>query len=125
MHHSSWRFVSRALAIILALTWIGQDVRSQDIRSPTGSIADETVDQMADAYIALEAIRTKANDELKDADDQEDARAIRNQAQDAMIQAIQRTGLKLRDFNRLSQLAALDPALADRIRMRMLEREPI
>jgi hypothetical protein len=127
MQHSSGRFLSRALAIGIALTCMGQSVRAQesDIPSPTSSIPAETIDQMADAYIAIKEIRAITQSELGKADDEADARQIREHARNAMIRAVERTGLNLRDFNRLSQLAALDPTLAARIRMRVLERQPI
>lgn len=127
MHHSSRRLVARALAIGIALTCMGQGIRAQEseIPSPTSSIPEETIDQMAAAYIAIEQIRTRANAELSKADDQADAAHIKEHARNAMIRAVERAGLNVRDFNRLMQLSALDPALAARIRTRVLEREPI
>jgi hypothetical protein len=127
MHHFQQRFTSSVFTIGLLLVCMAQNVRAQDfqIPSPSSSIAEETITQLADAYIAIEKIQARANAELKDADDQADARQVIESAQNAIIQAVERTGLDVRDFNRLSEFAALDPTLSERIRIRVMERRPI
>jgi hypothetical protein len=126
MRHFSQRSFLSTLALGIALTcaWSGGWAQEPD-PSPTSFIKDEKIDQMVDAYIAIEAIEARANAELERAEDQSGARQVIENAHDAIVRAVERTGLKVQEFNRISQLAVLDPTLGVRIKARMKERQPI
>ena len=113
------------LAIALACGWGALHAQSEDPPSATSSIGDETINQMADAYLAIHQIHKRAAEALNAAQDQATAQAVIESAERAIIQAVERTGLELEEFNRLVELAALDPTLALRIEARMRERAPI
>ncbi|MET0987062.1 MAG: DUF4168 domain-containing protein [Steroidobacteraceae bacterium] len=120
------QFIQRLVTLVVAVIASG-GLRAQelDIPSPSSFIDEQTIDQLADAYIAIEEIQTRANAELQNAEDQQGAYQVIESAQNAIIRAVERAGLNLRDFNRLSELAALDPTLSARIVERVRERQPI
>ena len=114
-------------ALLLGLAIAQGSPRAQEFELPPASsfIDEKKIDQMATAYIAIEEIRTRATAELAKAEDQQGAMQIIQNAQHAIVRAVERTGLDLREFNRLSELAELDPTLNARIVARVKERQPI
>lgn len=121
------RITLSALVTGLALAIAAPQLCAQDApsASATSVIDDRKIDQMAAAYIAIDEIKTQANQELESAADPAGAHQVIDKAEHAIIQAVERTGLKLQEFNRLSELAALDPTLSARIEVRIRERQPI
>lgn len=118
------RLMLSALAAGMLSAFLGGAAAAQD-EGPTSFIGERTIDQLADAYVAIGKIQAQANADLQQAGDQARAQQVIEAAQGAMIRAVERTGLELREFNRLAELAALDPALNARILARVREREPI
>ena len=125
MRYFSQRLITLFLSVVFALASGGLRAQEPGIPSPSSFVDEQTIDQLADAYIAIEEIQTRANAELQNAADQQGAYHVIESAQNAIIRAVERTGLNLRDFNRLSELAALDPTLNARIVERVRERQPI
>lgn len=85
----------------------------------------EKIDKYADAYLAIEEINEKATQELAKVADPAAAHRVKADAEGAMIEAIERTGLKLQEFNEITEIAATDPALRGRIEARVKERRRI
>jgi Domain of unknown function (DUF4168) len=88
-------------------------------------IEEEKIDQFADAYLVIEEIHTKAASDLEKADDPEQASEIRANAEGMIIQAVERSGLELDEFNRIAELMSVDRELRERIASRVAERRRI
>ena len=88
-------------------------------------LEEEKINQFADAYIAVEEVHVNAAAELKKAPDPAAANEVRANAETRMIQAIERTGLHLQEFNQIVELCALDPALRARVANKVEERRRI
>jgi hypothetical protein len=74
-------------------------------------LQEEKINQFADAYLAVEEVHSKTAAELKTAKDPAAANAVRENAEGHVIQAIERTGLRLQEFNQIVELCAVDPEL--------------
>lgn len=85
-------------------------------------LEEEKIDRFADAYIAVEAIQSNAAEQLRKTQDPQKAFEVKANAEGEIIQAVERSGLKLDEFNEISEMMAADRDLrlkiADRVRER-------
>lgn len=88
-------------------------------------LEEEKINQFADAYLAVEEVHSKTAAELKTAKDPAAANEVRANAETQMIQAIERTGLQLQEFNQIVELCAVDPALRTVVASKVEERRRI
>jgi hypothetical protein len=86
-------------------------------------IDDQKIEKFADAYVAVQTIQTKA---AKDLDSSASDPAKQQQTQAAvendMIAAVERTGLKLEEFNTIVQTMTADADLRARVVAEIRER---
>jgi hypothetical protein len=88
-------------------------------------LEQEKIDQFADAYLAVEEVHFNTAAELEKQTDPAAANEVRANAETRMIQAIERTGLHLQEFNQIVELCAVDPALRARVADKVEERRRI
>jgi hypothetical protein len=88
-------------------------------------IEDKKLDQYADAFVDIEQIKVEASTALESAEDAAAAVAIKEKAEGAIIEAIERSGLKLDEFNQITEVAALDQDVRRRITDRVEKRRII
>ncbi|HEX7116507.1 MAG TPA: DUF4168 domain-containing protein [Steroidobacter sp.] len=90
--------------------------------SEAGQIDEEKLDRFADAYIAVEEIQSDTQKALEAADDPREEYKLRADAEGKIIEAVERSGLKLEEFNRIAERMSQDRELrlkiADRVRQR-------
>lgn len=91
----------------------------------TAPLQEEKIDQFADAYLAVEEVHSKTAAGLKTTTDPAAANEVRANAETQMIQAIERSGLRLQEFNQIVELCALDPALRVVVASKVEERRRI
>ena len=86
-------------------------------------VNEQKIEQFADAYVAVQTIQTKAAKEL---DSSSNDPAKQQQTQQAvekeMIAAVERTGLKLEEFNSIVQTMTADADLRARVVAEIRER---
>lgn len=88
-------------------------------------LEEKKIDQFADAYLVIEEIQSKAAAELETETDPVAAHKVKANAETQMIQAVERSGLQLQEFNQIAELMAMDPALRTKIANRVEERRRI
>jgi hypothetical protein len=88
-------------------------------------LEDEKLDQYATAYVQIEQIEKDASAQLKQAQEPETALAIKEKAEGAIIEAIERSGLKLDEFNQITEVASLDEGVRTKIVERVQKRRSI
>lgn len=81
----------------------------------SAQLEQKKIDQFAQAYIAVEDIHTQAEQELEKVDDPKRAEQVKASAEDRIIQAVERSGLKLDEFNQIAERMAQDRELRLRI----------
>lgn len=79
------------------------------------SIDDEQLDRYADAYLSVEAIRAQAAAQLAETKDATLVDEIKAKAEGEILQAIERSGLTLDEFNQVAELEKIDDKLRGRI----------
>lgn len=88
-------------------------------------LEEKKIDQFADAYLAIEEVHSKAAAELEATADPVAADKIRANAEMQIIQAVERSGLQLQEFNQIVEIMALNPALRSKIAAKVEERRRI
>ena len=130
--------VGAALAAIALCVSLPTSVSAQVPREPSpppeivtptpheaAPLEEEKIKQFADAYLAVEEVHSNAAAALEKAPDPAAANEVRAKAEIQVIQAIERTGLRLQEFNQIVELCAVDPALRARVANKVEERRRI
>lgn len=88
----------------------------------TTPVADAKVDQFATAYVQIQAIQSKASQELSSTADAAKANAVKAQAEGEMIKAVEQSGLQVDEFNQIAQLMTSDEGLRSRVIERLQQK---
>jgi hypothetical protein len=100
-----------------------------DAASPTppeaAQLQESKLDQYADAYLAIQEIHAKASEQLENTDGAAAEYQIKSNAERATIEAVERAGLKLQEFNQITELMTSDPGLRAKIMARVEKRRRI
>lgn len=86
-----------------------------DESAAAAPLPDEKIDQFAEAYVAVEGIQTQAAQQISSAADQEAANAVKVNAETEMIKAVERSGLKVEEFNEIVQAMTADTQLRTKV----------
>jgi hypothetical protein len=93
-----------------------QDPAAEPGAAQSGAMVPEhKIDQFAEAYVAVEGIQTQAAQQIDSAADQEAANAVKVNAESEMIKAVERSGLKVEEFNEIVQAMTADEQLRSRV----------
>jgi Domain of unknown function (DUF4168) len=92
-------------------------------KSAAVGLDDQKIEKFADAYVAVQKIQTEAAAEI-DSTTVDPAKKQETQAaaESQMIAAVERTGLKLEEFNGIVQTMSADPDLRARVVAKIRER---
>jgi hypothetical protein len=85
-------------------------------------VDDRKIDQFADAYLAIEQIHVQTVAQLKQTRDADAANEAKAQAETKIIEAVERSGLRLDEFNQMADLMKIDAGLRQKIASRVQER---
>ena len=98
-----------------------------DVTSPPKAaqqipIDEQKIDKFADAYVAVQTIQTNAAKDLDNTQDPEKQKQTQAAVENEMIAAVERTGLKLEEFNGIVQTMTADADLRARVVAKIRER---
>lgn len=82
----------------------------------TIEITEAAVDKFIEVLQDVESIRGKYVERLQDAEDQQTAMEIQQEAQDKMVEKVQSSGMTVQQFNLIAQAAQQSPEIQQRIR---------
>jgi len=97
---------------------MGPPTAPTQMQPPTDTsaqIADEKVDQFAAAFVAVQDIQAKASQKLNTAKDEQQATEVKATAEKQMVEAVERQGMKVEEFNRIADQMTTDLNLRTRI----------
>lgn len=82
----------------------------------TIEITEAAVDKFIEVLQDVESIRGKYVERLQDAEDQQTAMEIQQEAQEKMLEKVQSSGMTVQQFNLIAQAAQQSPEIQQRIR---------
>jgi hypothetical protein len=106
-----------------------QATPSQSTESPASSSAatmpidDQKIEQFADAYVAVQTIQEKAATELQTAKDPASADKVKANAETDMIAAVEKSGLKVDEFNQIVETMTANADVRERVAAKLQERQ--
>jgi hypothetical protein len=97
----------------------GPPLTTQEPATPatpaTTSVSDAKIDQFATAYLAVQSIQSQASQQLAATTDTKKADDVKSNAETAMIQAVQKSGLQVDEFNQIASQMASDLTLRNKV----------
>jgi ABC-type glycerol-3-phosphate transport system substrate-binding protein len=84
----------------------------------TAAVTDSKLNQFADAYVAVQKVQKEASTQLSADADASKTEQVQTEAQARIVDAIQKNGLQLDEYNQIAQLINAD----DDLRTRAVER---
>lgn len=85
---------------------------------------DRKIEQFADAYVAVQSIQQKAAAELQTTQDPQQAAEVKSKAENQMVAAVERTGLKVDEFNQIVETMASNTDVRSRVAAKLQQRAP-
>ena len=90
--------------------------------SSTVALDDKKIEQFADAYMQVQTIQQKAASDLQTAADPAAADKVKSAAESEMIAAVERSGLKVDEFNQIVESMASNVDVRNRVAAKIQER---
>lgn len=89
----------------------------------SASITDEKIEQFADAYVAVQTIQEKAATQLQNAKEPAQADQVKAKAESDMIAAVEKSGLKVDEFNQIVETMTANADVRERVAAKLQERQ--
>ncbi len=83
------------------------------------SISDQKIEQFADAYVAVQTIQEKAASDLQTAKEPAQADQVKQKAESDMIAAVEKSGLKVDEFNQIVETMTANADVRERVAARV------
>ncbi|MHB0777610.1 DUF4168 domain-containing protein [Halomonas sp. WWR20] len=84
-------------------------------QSQAQNFSDEQLQQFADVSQEIASISQEYTGQLQNAEDEAAQQQIRQEANDAMVGAVQDSGMSIEEFNNIGQAIQQDPQLMQRV----------
>lgn len=78
-------------------------------------ISDEKLRQFSEARSAVQSVQDEYSQSIQSTQDEQKAQSLREQAQEAMVDAVRDSGLSVSEYNQISQRARSDEEVARRL----------
>lgn len=89
----------------------------------TAPISDQKIEQFADAYVAVQTIQEKAASDLQTAKEPAQADQVKQKAESDMIAAVEKSGLKVDEFNHIVETMTANADVRERVAAKLQERQ--
>lgn len=89
----------------------------------SANISDEKIEQFANAYVAVQGIQEKAASDLQTAKEPAQADQVKAKAESDMIAAVQKSGLKVDEFNQIVESMTANADVRERVAAKLQERQ--
>jgi len=86
------------------------------------AVPDETLDKFVDALVDVQAIRDEVATELQTVESETAAQALREQAQNQMVTAVEGRGISVQEYNKIAVMMQQNPEFAQQVQEMAAER---
>ena len=86
-------------------------------------ITDQKIEQFADAYVAVQTIQEQAATQLQTAKEPAQADQVKAKAETDMIAAVEKSGLKVDEFNMIVETMTANADVRERVAAKLQERQ--
>jgi hypothetical protein len=89
----------------------------------SANISDQKIEQFANAYVAVQGIQEKAASDLQTAKEPAQADQVKAKAETDMIAAVEKSGLKVDEFNQIVESMTANADVRERVAAKLQERQ--
>jgi len=89
----------------------------------SAQISDQQIEQFADAYVAVQTIQEQASNDLQAAKEPAQADQVKQKAESDMIAAVEKSGLKVDEFNLIVETMTANADVRERVAAKLQERQ--
>lgn len=106
-----------AMTAFLATTniYAQEAAPTQQVAPATQNIDQKTLNQFTKAYSAVASIQQHFNAQLNTVTDEQKVQAVRIQAQEKMIEAVEESGLSVKQYGEIIAMLEQDPKLRQQV----------
>jgi hypothetical protein len=104
-----------AIMLIAVLPASAQEEELSVTEEETIEYSDEQLENVANAYVSITEIRQELQDGLTEVADEEQARALQQQAGADMVEAVEETGLEVDEYNEIVEESQVNGNLRNRL----------
>lgn len=90
--------------------------------APEATVPDAKIDQFAAAYVAVQSIQTQTSQQLEATTDTKKADDLKATAETQMVEAVQKSGLQVDEFNQIASLMASNLTLRNKVLEKVQQR---
>ncbi len=104
-----------AIMLIVVLPASAQEKALSVTEEETIEYSDEQLENVANAYVSITEIRQDLQDGLTEVADEEQARALQQEAGADMVEAVEETGLAVDEYNEIVEESQVNGNLRNRL----------
>lgn len=86
-------------------------------------VSDEQIEDFVDAYTAVQDVRKDYTEQMQNAEDQEEAQALQQEANEALESAITETGMEVEAYQEVAMAVNADEEVREKVTTMLDERE--
>ncbi|MFN4263160.1 MAG: DUF4168 domain-containing protein [Thioalkalivibrionaceae bacterium] len=132
MKHLRTRTIAISAATLLALglmsgaayaqTAAPEGATGMDAPAAQVALTEQTIDTFVDAFVEVTKVRETYTERMADAADEEAAFELQNEAQEAMIEAVEGAGMSVQEYNEVAMALQNDPQQMEVVQSRVEQR---
>lgn len=84
-------------------------------------VSDEQIDAFVEAHVNVNQVREEYTQRLQEAEDQEEAQRLQQEANQAMTDAIEDSGMDIDEYEEVAMAVNADPEIRDQVMERLEE----
>ncbi|MDQ2068878.1 DUF4168 domain-containing protein [Natronospira bacteriovora] len=110
------------LAAPMAMAQGQQQAQPMPQQQEAPDVSDEQINAFVDAYVAVSEVREEYTARLQEADSQEEAQELQQEANDAMTAAIEDSGLSIEEYQQVAMAVNADAEVREQVTTMLEER---
>jgi|GEM_PF-1745010 len=99
-----------------------QEAQPMPEQQEAPEVSDSQVEAFVDAYVAVNDVREEYTERLQNAEDQEEAQQLQQEANDAMSEAIADSGMDVEEYQEVAMAVNADPDVREQVTEMLEER---
>ncbi len=125
MNKRTYLVAALAGAFLLSPLAIAQEQQPQQEAQPmpeqqeVPDVTDEQIDAFVQAHINLDEVRQEFTQRLQQAEDQEEAQQLQQEANEAMFAAIEDAGMEVEEYEEVAIAVNADPEVREQVTSRL------
>jgi len=116
-----WKKTGKSIALSAALLITAPVTMAQEQKE--ASFSDDQLSQYASARSEIKEVSQSFRGDMQEAENKKEAQKLRKEMQEAMVGAVESSGLSVEDYNKITKAVRQDKELQSKVRSMMESKE--